>query len=125
MILKQFVTSLETVFVNFYQYSIDTTFYQFCVGKVSPLKKMRRLSKMHLLQDVRKIIDLFKRFYKPKLFFQRISCSCKENKTFVSARKQLYENEQYKNSSELIPDTHTNIYLETVYGEHHRIPRYY
>ena len=32
----------------------DTTFYPFCVGKISPFKKMRRLSKMCLLQDLRK-----------------------------------------------------------------------
>ena len=60
----------------------DTTSYLFDVGKISPLKKMRRLSKMHLLQNVRKNIDSFKRLDKPKLFFQRILYSGKENKTF-------------------------------------------
>ena len=85
----------------------DTTSYLFDVGKISPLKKMRRLSKMHLLQDVRKNIDSFKRLDKPKLVFQRILYSCKENKTFVSTRKGLYENQKYKNSSRLIADTHS------------------
>ena len=85
----------------------DTTSYPFGVGKINLLKKMRRLSKMHLLQDVRKNIDSFKSLSKPKLFFQRISYSGKENKTFVSTWKRLYENQKYKNSSRLIPDTHS------------------
>ena len=85
----------------------DTTSYPFDVRKIRPLKKMCRLSKMHLLQDVRKDVDSFKRLDKPKLFFQRISYSGKENKTFVSTRKRLYKNQKYKNSSQLIPDTHS------------------
>ena len=85
----------------------DTTSYPFGVGKISPFKKMRRLSKMHLLQDLGKNIDSFKRLDKPKLFFQTILYSGKENETFVSTRKRLYENQKYKNSSRLIPDTHS------------------
>ena len=47
----------------------DTTSYPFGVGKISPYKNMRRLSKRHFLQDLGKNIDSFKRLYKPKLFF--------------------------------------------------------
>ena len=47
----------------------DTTFFPFGVGKINPFKKMHRLSKMHLLQDVGKNIESFKRLGKPKLFF--------------------------------------------------------
>ena len=65
------------------------------------------LSKMHLLQDVRKNIDSFKRLDKPKLFFQAILFSGKKNETFVSTRKWLDKNQKYKNSSQLIPDTHS------------------
>ena len=84
-----------------------TIFYTFGVGKISPFKKMRRLSKMHLLQDLGKNIDSFKRLDKPKLFFSTILHSGKGNETFVSTRKQLYENQEYKNSSRLIPDNHS------------------
>ena len=85
----------------------DTTSYPFGVGKMSCFKKMRCLSKMHLLQDVRKNIDSFKRLDKPKLFFQTILFSGKKNETFVSTRKRLDKNQKYKNSSRLIPDTHS------------------
>ena len=84
----------------------DTTSYPFGVGKICTFKKMRRLSKMYLLQDVGKNIDSFKRLDKLELFFQTILYSGKENETLVSARKRLYENQKYKNSSRLIPDTH-------------------
>ena len=47
---------------------------------------MRRLSKMHLLQDVAKNNDLFKTLDKPKLFFQIILYSGKENETYVFTR---------------------------------------
>ena len=43
---------------------------------------MRRLSKMHLLQDVGKNNVFFKRLNKPKLFFQTILYSGKEMKPF-------------------------------------------
>ena len=65
---------------------------------------MRRLSKMHLLKDVGKNI-LFKRLDKIKLFFQKILYSGKENETFVTTRKQLYEGQKCKNSSRLISTT--------------------
>ena len=83
----------------------DTTSYPFGVGKICPFKKMRCLNKMHLLQDVGKNTDSFKRLDKPKLFFQKILYSGKEHETFVFTRKQLHENQKYKNSCRLIPDT--------------------
>ena len=46
----------------------DTNFYPFGVGKINPFKKMRRLSKMHLLLDLGKNIDSFKRLDKPNHF---------------------------------------------------------
>ena len=73
----------------------DTASYPFGVEKRIPFKKMRRLSKMHLLYGKKNIYSL-KRSDKPKLFFQTILYSGKENKTFVSTRKQLYENQKYK-----------------------------
>ena len=68
---------------------------------------MRRLSKMHLLQNLGKNIDAFKRLDQPKLYFQTILFSGKENETFVSTRKRLYQNQKYKNGPRLIPDTHS------------------
>ena len=56
----------------------DRTSYPFGVGKISPFKKIRRFSKMYLLQDLRKNNDSFKLLDKPKLFFQTILCSGKE-----------------------------------------------
>ena len=60
---------------------------------------------MHLLQFVGKKIVLFKRLDKPKNFFQKILYSGKENETFVSTRKHLYEDQKCKNSSRLISTT--------------------
>ena len=54
-----------------------------------------------MLQDLGKNIDPFKRLDKPKLV------SAKKMKLFVSTRKRLYENQKYKNSSQLLPDTHS------------------
>ena len=54
-----------------------TTSYPFGVGKISPFKKMRRPSKLHLLQHVGKSLDLFKRLDKPKLIFQIALCTDK------------------------------------------------
>ena len=54
-----------------------------------------------------KNIDSFKKLDEPGLFFQTILYSGKENETFVSTRKRLYENQTYKNISRLIPDTHS------------------
>ena len=66
-----------------------------------------------MLQDVGKNIDSFKRLDKPRLFFQTILYSGKENETFATTRKPFYENQKYKNSSRLIPDTHsTNEHLK-------------
>ena len=72
----------------------DTTSYPFGVGKMSCFKKIRCLSKMHLLQDVRKNIDSFKRLDKPKLFFQAILFSGQKNETFVYKRKRLDKNQK-------------------------------
>ena len=47
----------------------DTTSYPFGVGKISPFKKMRRLSKMHLLRDLGQKNDLCKRLDKTKVIF--------------------------------------------------------
>ena len=46
----------------------DTTFHPFGVRKISPFKQMRRLSKIHLLLDLGKNIDSFKRLDKPNIF---------------------------------------------------------
>ena len=57
---------------------------------------MRRLSKKHLLQDLGKNTDSFKRLGKPKLLLQTILYSGKETETLVSTRKRLYENQNTK-----------------------------
>ena len=62
-----------------------------------------------------KNIDSFKKLDEPDLFFQTMLYSGKENETFVSTRKRLYENQTHKNISRLIPDTRsTEEYLKRV-----------
>ena len=85
----------------------DISSFPFGVGKISPFKKMSRLNKTPFLQDVGKNIDSFKRLDKPTLFYQTILYWGKENETFVSTRKRLCKSQKYKNSSRLIPDTHS------------------
>ena len=99
LISTQFVTSSEAVFVKFYQNSIVLL-----VGIQPPthlvLENVSRLRKCVVSAKcicyMGKNIYSFKRSDKPKLFFQTILYSGKENKTFVSTRKQLYENQKYK-----------------------------
>ena len=109
MILKQFVTSLETVFIKFYQDFIVVIQppIHLVLEKLALLRKCIVSAKCIWYKIWEKNIDSFKRLDKPKLFFQKILYSCKENETFVSARKQLYENQRYKNSCRLVPDTHS------------------
>ena len=117
MILNQFVTSLETVFVKFYQDSVVLLVViqpstHLVLEKLALLRKCV-VSAKYMLQDVGKNIDSFKRLDKPRLFFQTILYSGKENETFATTRKPFYENQKYKNSSRLIPDTHsTNEHLK-------------
>ena len=66
---------------------------------------MRRLSKMHLLQNVGKKHWLVSKVWQSKVIFLTILYSGKENETFVSTRRRLYKNQTYKSSSRLIPDT--------------------
>ena len=110
MILKQFVTSLETVFVKFYlDFIVLLVVVQppthLVLEKLALLRKCVVSAKCIYYKMWEKNIVLFKRFNKPKLFFQAILYSGKENETFVSTRKQLYENQKYKNSSRLISTT--------------------
>ena len=58
----------------------DTNFYPFGVGKINPFKKMRRLSKMHLLLDLGKNIDSFKRLDKPNHFTRQFYIQAKKMK---------------------------------------------
>ena len=113
----------------------DTTSYPFGVGKMSCFKKMRCLSKMHLLQGVRKNIDSFKRLDKPKLFFQAILFSGKKRK-FCLYKETTWQKSKIQKQFPIDiwysqyrwtyqTGRFTDIYLETVHKEHHRIPRSY
>ena len=99
LISTQFVTSSETACVKFYQNSIVLLVViqpptHLVLKNVSRLRKCVVSAKCICYMG--KNIYSFKRSDKPKLFFQTILYSGKENKTFVSTRKQLYENQKYK-----------------------------
>ena len=81
----------------------DTTSYPFGVGKMSCFKKMRCLSKMHLLQDVRKNIDSFKRLGKPKLFSRQFYFQAKKKKKMKLLSLQGNDLTKIKNTK-TVPD---------------------
>ena len=100
LISTQFVTSSETACVKFYQNSIVLLVViqpptHLVLKNVSRLRKCVVSTKCICYMGKKNIYS-FKRSDKPKLFFQTILYSGKENKTFVSTRKQLYENQKYK-----------------------------
>ena len=93
------VLVLKTACVKFYQNSIVLLVViqpptHLVLKNVSRLRKCVVSAKCICYMG--KNIYSFKRSDKPKLFFQTILYSGKENKTFVSTRKQLYENQKYK-----------------------------
>ena len=59
---------------------------------------MQRLSKMHLLQDMGAIAE---RFFSKKFYIH-----AKKMNHLSLQRKRLYENQKYKISFRLIPDTY-------------------
>ena len=98
LILKQSVTSLETVFVKFYQDSIVL------LVVIKPPTHLV-LEKLALLRKC--VVSAKCICYKmwEKTLIRYYLYSGKENETFVSTTKRLYKNQKYKNSSRLIPDT--------------------
>ena len=94
------VLVLKTACVKFYQNSIVLLVViqpptHLVLKNVSRLRKCVVSTKCICYMGKKNIYS-FKRSDKPKLFFQTILYSGKENKTFVSTRKQLYENQKYK-----------------------------
>ena len=73
---------------------------------------MRRLTKMHLFQYVGRNIDLFKISRQFHFQVKKIKLLSLQGKDFT----------KIKNTK---TGSFTDIYLETVHEEHHRIPRSY